>query len=104
MKSSLQGGEIGSELTGKIAEDSLVQADITINKNMVPFDTRSPMVTSGIRLGTAALTTRGLGTDDMDRVAGFIDQVLMAPTSEAVIQSVKAEVNEFMGAFPMFQW
>lgn len=92
------------ELTGKLAEASLVAADITINKNMVPFDSRSPMVTSGIRLGTAALTTRGLGEDDMRRVASFIDQVLSAPEDEQVITAVRGEVNEFMGAFPMFQW
>lgn len=91
-------------LTGKIAEDSLVQADITINKNMVPFDSRSPMVTSGIRLGTSALTTRGLREADMVQVADFIDQVLMAPDSETVIQQVKGEVNAFMKAFPLFQW
>ncbi|MEM7368911.1 MAG: serine hydroxymethyltransferase [Bacteroidota bacterium] len=91
-------------LTGKIAEQALVQADITINKNMVPFDTRSPMVTSGIRLGTPALTTRGLGTDEMGIIAGMIDRVLMDPESESNIASVRAEVNELMSQFPMFKW
>ena len=93
-----------AELTGKIAEASLVQADITINKNMVPFDTRSPMVTSGIRLGTPALTTRGLQESDMLVVAELIDRVLSAPDDVATLQQVKAEVNAFMQQFPMFQW
>lgn len=91
-------------LTGKIAEGALVKADITINKNMVPFDTQSPMVTSGIRLGTPALTSRGLKETDMDTIAGMIDRVLMAPDSESVIASVRGEVNEFMGKRPMFTW
>ncbi|MEO0473255.1 MAG: serine hydroxymethyltransferase [Bacteroidota bacterium] len=92
------------ELTGKIAEGSLVQADITINKNMVPFDSRSPMVTSGIRLGTPALTTRGLKQDDMVQIADWIDQVLVNHSNDTVIQKVRGEVNEFMGSKPMFQW
>lgn len=92
-----------AELTGKQAEASLVAADITANKNMVPFDSRSPMVTSGIRLGTPALTTRGLKESDMEVVADFIDQVLAAPEDEAVITKVRQEVNAFMRDFPMFQ-
>ena len=92
------------ELTGKQAEASLVEADITINKNMVPFDSRSPMVSSGIRLGSSALTTRGLKENDMDMVAGFIDRVLEAPMDQAVIDQVRGEVNEYMRQFPMFQW
>ncbi|MEM6765634.1 MAG: serine hydroxymethyltransferase [Bacteroidota bacterium] len=91
-------------LTGKIAEESLVKADITINKNMVPFDERSPMVTSGIRLGTPALTTRGLREEDMVRIAGLIDKVLMNVDSEETILETKAEVNAFMETFPMFSW
>lgn len=91
-------------VTGKVAEESLVKADITINKNMVPFDTESPMVTSGMRLGTPALTTRGLREGDMVKVADFIDRVLTAPEDENVINEVKAEVNAFMRSFPMFQW
>lgn len=91
-------------LTGKVAENALVRADITINKNMVPFDSRSPMVTSGIRLGTPALTTRGLKEDDMKTIASFIDRVLMDPENEHLIEKVRGEVNEFMGEFPMFTW
>jgi glycine hydroxymethyltransferase len=93
-----------AELTGKLAEQALVAADITANKNMVPFDSRSPMVTSGIRLGTPALTTRGLQTNDMVQIADWIDQVLMAPEDEGVIDRVRGEVNEYMRQFPMFQW
>ncbi|MEO0897194.1 MAG: serine hydroxymethyltransferase [Bacteroidota bacterium] len=92
------------ELTGKVAENALVRADITINKNMVPFDSRSPMVTSGIRLGTPALTTRGLKEDDMKVIASFIDRVLMDPENESLINQVRGEVNEFMGSRPMFTW
>lgn len=91
-------------ITGKIAENSLIRADITINKNMVPFDPESPMVTSGMRLGTSALTTRGLGASDMEIVAGFIDRVLTHPTDETVISQVRGEVNEYMKNFPMFTW
>ncbi|MCI4669819.1 MAG: serine hydroxymethyltransferase [Bacteroidia bacterium] len=91
-------------LTGKLAENALVRADITINKNMVPFDSRSPMVTSGIRLGTPALTTRGLKEDDMKVIASFIDRVLMDPENEGLINTVRGEVNEFMAQFPMFKW
>lgn len=91
-------------VTGKVAEESLVKADITINKNMVPFDTESPMVTSGMRLGTPALTTRGLKEADMEKVAGLIDKVLSDPDNESSLKEVKAEVNTFMEAFPMFQW
>ena len=92
------------DLTGKLAEETLVRADITINKNMVPFDTRSPMVTSGIRLGTPALTTRGLKPEHMSWVAELIDRALMNHDKEAEIEKIRKEVNEFMGQFPMFQW
>ncbi len=92
------------DLTGKLAEAALVKADITANKNMVPFDSRSPMVTSGIRLGTPALTTRGLKSEHMEQVATWIDEVLMAPTNDTVIDRVRGEVNAFMRGFPMFQW
>jgi glycine hydroxymethyltransferase len=91
-------------LTGKLAEGALVQADITANKNMVPFDTESPMVTSGIRLGTPALTTRGLKADEMKMVADFIDQALAKPQDEANLQRVRQNVNAFMREFPMFSW
>lgn len=92
------------DLTGKVAERALVQADITVNKNMVPFDTRSAFQTSGIRLGTPAVTTRGLKEDKMALVAGFIEEVLNAPEDEAVIASVRARVGEMMQAYPIFAW
>jgi glycine hydroxymethyltransferase len=92
------------QLTGKIAEKALVQADITANKNMVPFDTESPMITSGIRLGTPALTSRGLKEADMLVVAELIDRALQAPESESNLASVKADVNAFMHDFPIFKW
>ncbi len=92
------------DLTGKVAEKALVQADITVNKNMVPFDTRSAFQTSGIRLGTPAVTTRGLKEDKMALVAGFIEEVLNAPEDEAVIASVRARVGEMMQAYPLFAW
>ena len=92
------------EWTGKLAEDTLFKSEITINKNMVPFDTRSPMITSGIRLGTAALTTRGLGMDHMELIAEFIDQALIHNQNEAKLAEIKENVNELMRGFPMFQW
>ena len=92
------------DLTGKVAEKALVQADITVNKNMVPFDTRSAFQTSGIRLGTPAVTTRGLKEDKMALVAGFIEEVLNAPEDEVVIASVRAQVGEMMQAYPLFAW
>ncbi len=92
------------EWTGKMAEDTLVKADITINKNMVPFDTRSPMVTSGIRLGTAALTTRGLGEEHMIQIADLIDRALSHHDNMDVLKDIKQEVNHMMNSFPMFQW
>ncbi len=91
-------------LTGKVAEKALVHADITANKNMVPFDTESPMVTSGIRLGTPALTTRGLRAKDMAMVADFIDRALQQPEDAANLAAVKGDVNAFMHDFPIFQW
>ncbi len=90
-------------LTGKEAEDSLIKADITINKNMVPFDTESPFVTSGMRLGTAAMTTRGLLEDDMKKIVELIDRVLNNMNSDGVISEVKAEVNSWMKGYPLFK-
>ena len=90
------------ELTGKVAENALVAADITANKNMVPFDTRSAFQTSGIRLGTAALTTRGAKEDMMHLVAELIEEVLNAPEDEQVIARVREKVNETMKAYPLF--
>ena len=92
------------DLTGKVAENALVAADITANKNMVPFDTRSAFQTSGIRLGTPAITTRGAKEDMMDLIATLIERVLNAPTDENVIAKVKAEVNDIMKDYPIFAW
>ena len=92
------------ELTGKVAENALVAADITVNKNMVPFDTRSAFQTSGIRLGTPAITTRGAKEDFMVEVAGLIETVLNAPEDEQVIAKVRAHVNEIMQQFPLFAY
>lgn len=92
------------ELTGKVAENALVAADITANKNMVPFDTRSVFQTSGIRLGTAALTTRGAKEDMMHLVAELIEEVLNAPEDEQVIARVREKVNETMKAYPLFAY
>ncbi|MBO6189388.1 MAG: serine hydroxymethyltransferase [Alloprevotella sp.] len=92
------------ELTGKVAENALVSADITVNKNMVPFDSRSAFQTSGIRLGTPAITTRGAKEDFMAEIAEMIEEVLNAPTDEQVIAKVRARVNDTMKDFPMFAW
>ena len=92
------------DLTGKVAEKALVQADITVNKNMVPFDTRSAFQTSGIRLGTPAVTTRGLKEDKMALIAELIEEVLNAPEDENIIATVRTRVNEMMCAYPLFAW
>lgn len=92
------------ELTGKIAEKVLVQADITVNKNMVPFDSRSPFLTSGLRVGTPAITTRGLTEQHMGTIVELIDRVLTAPEDEKVTSSVRAEVNKLMKDFELFAW
>lgn len=92
------------DLTGKVAENALVSADITVNKNMVPFDTRSAFQTSGIRLGTAAMTTRGAKEDIMLLVAELIEEVLNAPEDQAVIEKVRNKVNETMKSFPLFAY
>jgi glycine hydroxymethyltransferase len=89
-------------LTGKVAENALVKADITINKNAVPFETRSPFVTSGIRIGTPAITTRGMKAEHMDLVADLIDRVLMNPEDESNLAAVKVEVNKLMQDFPLY--
>ncbi|MBS1628425.1 MAG: serine hydroxymethyltransferase [Bacteroidetes bacterium] len=92
-------------ISGKKAENTLVKADITINKNMVPFDDKSPFVTSGIRIGVPAVTTRGLKEAEMPQVAAWIDRVLMAPDDEQVLASVRGEVNEAMKAYPLYpEW
>ena len=92
------------ELTGKVAEKVLVAADITVNKNMVPFDSRSPFQTSGIRVGTPAITTRGAKEDLMVKIVDLIDQVLANPESEAVIKAVREEVNKTMKDYPLFAY
>ncbi len=92
------------DLTGKKAENVLVLADITINKNMVPFDSRSPFQTSGLRVGTPAITTRGMKESDMSLIVDLIDEVLENVDNEAVITSVRHKVNKIMEGFPMFAW
>jgi glycine hydroxymethyltransferase len=92
------------ELTGKVAEKALVTADITVNKNMVPFDTRSPLQTSGIRVGTAAVTTRGLKEADMAPIAAFIDRVLSHADDAQEIARVREAVRQMMTARPLFAW
>jgi len=91
-------------VTGKDAENILVRADITANKNMVPFDTESPFVTSGIRVGTPAVTSRGLKEIDMIRIVDLIDKVICNIDNETVIAQAKAEVNELMEQRPLFTW
>ena len=92
------------DLTGKVAENALVAADITVNKNMVPFDSRSAFQTSGIRLGTAAMTTRGAKEDMMHLIAELIEEVLNAPEDEKVIACVREKVNETMKDYPLFAY
>jgi glycine hydroxymethyltransferase len=92
----------GDTLTGKVAEAALNTAGITVNKNTVPRETRSPFVTSGIRIGTSAVTTRGMKEAEMELIAGLIDRVLMAPTDTATLDAVRAEVHDVAGAFPLY--
>ncbi len=92
------------ELTGKVAEKALVAADITTNKNMVPFDSRSAFQTSGLRFGTPAITTRGVKEAEMETIVSLIDRVLSDPENEANIAAVRAEVNAMMEKYPLFAW
>ena len=92
------------ELTGKEAENALVAADITVNKNMVPFDSRSAFKTSGLRIGTPAITTRGLKENEMGVIVDMIDAVLSDPTNEALIAKTRGQVNEMMQNRPLFAW
>ncbi len=92
------------ELTGKVAENALVAADITVNKNMVPFDDRSAFQTSGLRVGTPAITTRGAKEALMPEIVELMDTVLQNPESEANIAAVRAKVNDIMKDYPMFAW
>lgn len=89
-------------ISGKKAENTLVKADITLNKNMVPFDDKSPFVTSGIRVGVPAITTRGMKEQDMKQIVNWLDTVLMSPDNEQVIATVKGEVNEYMNGFALY--
>jgi glycine hydroxymethyltransferase len=91
-------------VTGKDAENALVSADITVNKNMVPFDTESPFITSGIRIGTPAITSRGIKENEMSAIVDLIDKVLMNTGNEAVITLVRKDVNALMEERPLFTW
>ena len=90
------------DISGKDAENALVKAEITANKNMVPFDDKSPFVTSGIRFGTAAITTRGLQESDMEQVVDLIDQSIQNHTDESKLKSIGQEVHELMTHRPLF--
>ncbi len=92
------------DLTGKVAENTLVKADITINKNMVPFDSRTPFTTSGIRVGTPAITTRGLKENEMSAIVDMIDTVLCDINNEALIDKTRKNVNDMMSNRPLFAW
>lgn len=92
----------GDDLTGKLAENTLVACDITINKNTVPFETRSPFVTSGMRLGTPAVTSRGLKEDDMETIAMLIDKALTHHSNPEILKEVKSEVHSLMSRFPLY--
>jgi len=89
-------------ISGKAAENALVKADITLNKNMVPFDDKSPFVTSGIRIGTAAITTRGLKEQHMAEIVELIDEVIMNHENEAILTSVSSRVKVMMKNFPLY--
>jgi glycine hydroxymethyltransferase len=91
-------------LNGKDAENTLVKADITVNKNMVPFDTESPFVTSGIRIGTPAITSRGIKENEIPAIVALIDRALMNKDNEAIINSVRSDVNSLMSTRPLFAW
>ncbi len=91
------------DITGKDAENALVKADITVNKNMVPFDDKSPFVTSGMRMGTPAITTRGLVESDMSKMVDIIDAVLVNKDDEDKVAELKSEVNQWMSGFPLFK-
>jgi glycine hydroxymethyltransferase len=92
------------DITGKVVENTLVKADITINKNMVPFDSRTPFTTSGIRVGTPAITTRGLKEQHMPLIVNLIDEVISNFENEEVIAKVRKQVNEMMSEFPLFAY
>ena len=89
-------------VTGKLAEETLGKAEITVNKNMVPFDTESPFVTSGIRIGTAAVTTRGLVEDDMKTIVEYIDRVINNIENDSELDAVKNSIHDMMNGKPLF--
>ena len=91
-------------INGRDAEDLLGKVDITVNKNMVPFDSESPFVTSGIRIGTAAITSRGIGNKEIPLIVSLIDQALMNPSAEKKLKGIQSNINELMGSLPLFQW
>ena len=91
-------------ISGKDAEITLGKSDITVNKNMVPFDTESPFVTSGIRIGTAAITTRGVSENDILTIANLIDESISNFGNESELNKIKNQVNELMSSKPLFQW
>ncbi len=90
-------------VSGKVAENALVKADITVNKNMVPFDDKSPFVTSGIRVGAAAVTTRGLKEKQMEKIVDLIDRVIVKNEDEKTIKDVRKKVNKLMEDFPLYK-
>ncbi|MEI6062816.1 MAG: serine hydroxymethyltransferase, partial [Bacteroidota bacterium] len=92
------------DITGKMVENTLVKADITLNKNMVPFDSRTPFTTSGIRVGTPAVTTRGMKEEHMPLIVDLIDEVISSHDNEEVIAKVRSQVNEMMSEFPLFAY
>jgi glycine hydroxymethyltransferase len=92
------------DVTGKMAENTLVKADITLNKNMVPFDSRTPFTTSGVRVGTPAITTRGAKEDLIETVVELIDEVIMHIEDDKVINAVREKVNKLMKDYPLFGW
>ena len=91
------------DVTGKVAEEALGKAEITVNKNMVPFDSQSPFVTSGIRVGTAAMTTRGFKEDDMIKIVGYMDEVISNISNESHLGSIKTEIKNWVGDYPLFK-
>ncbi|MEM7009447.1 MAG: serine hydroxymethyltransferase, partial [Thermodesulfobacteriota bacterium] len=91
-----------ADLTGKLAEDTLEKAGITVNKNAIPFDPHPPMVTSGIRIGTPAITTRGMKEEEMEVIAGFIKEALDNTENDIVLQRIKDDVRELCSKFPMY--
>jgi glycine hydroxymethyltransferase len=91
-------------INGKDAENALVKADITVNKNMVPFDTESPFITSGIRIGTSAITSRGIGLNEIPQIVDLIDSVLMNMNDEQKLRSIRNDVNALMQHRPLFTW